>query len=63
MIDPFEDREVAEARGRDALLDALDDLSVSRLSDDQLARLAQIVDALAVEIDQEYMDRDDPPGD
>ena len=47
----------------DALLDALDDLAVSRLSDDQLARLAQIVDALAVEIDQEYMDRDDPPSD
>ena len=44
----------------DALLDALDDLNVSRLSDDQLARLAQIVDALTVEIEQEYMDRVDP---
>jgi len=45
----------------DALLDAMDDLTVSRMSDDQLARLAQIVDALTVEIEQEYMDRDDPP--
>lgn len=44
----------------DAVLDAMDDMDVSRLSDDQLARLAQIVDALAVEIEQEYMDRDDP---
>lgn len=44
----------------DELLNALDELDVSRLSDDQLARLAQIVDALAVEIDQEYMLRDDP---
>lgn len=63
MIDPFEDREVAEALSLDVLLDALDDLDVSRLSDDQLARLAQIVDALAVEIDQEAMERDDPPED
>ncbi len=45
----------------DALLDAMDDLNVNHMSDDQLARVAQIVDALAVEIDQEYMDRDDPP--
>ena len=47
----------------DALLDAMDDLNVSHLSDDQLARLAQIVDALAMEIEQEYMDRDDPADD
>lgn len=47
----------------DAVLDALDDLNVSRLSDDQLARLAQIVDALAVEIEHEAMLRDDPPND
>lgn len=63
MIDPFEDREVAEALSLDALLDAMDDLDVSRLSDDQLARIAQIVDALAVEIDHEAMVRDDPPED
>lgn len=41
-----------------ALLDALDDLDASRLSDKQLDRLAQIVEALAIEIDQEYMRRD-----
>ena len=41
-----------------ALLDALDDLDASRLSDEQLDRLAQIVEALAIEIDQEYMRRD-----
>lgn len=45
----------------DAVLDALDDLNVRGLSDDQLARLAQIVDALTMEIDQEYVRRDDPP--
>ena len=58
----IEGRPCAEARGRDrdALLDAMDDLNVSHMSDDQLARLAQIVDALTVEIEQEYMDRDDP---
>ena len=61
MIDPFEDREVADVRARAALLDAMDDLNVSRLSDDQLDRLAQIVDALALEIEQEYVRRDDPP--
>lgn len=52
MIDRFEDR--------DALLDAMHDLNVSHMSDDQLARVAQIVDALALEIEKEYMDRDDP---
>lgn len=43
----------------DELLDALDDLNVGGLTDDQLARLAQVLDALAVEVDQEYMRRDD----
>ena len=38
-------------------------LNVSHMSDDQLARVAQIVDALTVEIEQEYMDRDDPADD
>ncbi len=43
----------------DDLLDALDDLYVGGLTDDQLARLAQVLDALAVEVDQEYARRDD----
>ena len=47
----------------DAILDALDDLDVGRLTDDQLARLAQVIEALAVEVDQEYFRRDDPPED
>lgn len=63
MIDPFEDASFAQRRERDALLNALDDLDVSQLSDEQLDRLAQIVDALALEIEQEYVRRDDPPGD
>lgn len=44
----------------DELIDALDLLDVSRLSDEQLARLAQIIPALDQEIDHEYMKRDDP---
>lgn len=58
MIDPFEDREVAEARGRDALLDTLDNLDVSLLSDDQLERLYQCAEALKVECECEFVRRD-----
>ena len=58
MIDPFEDASFAQRRERDALLNAMDDLDVSQLSDDQLDRLAQIVGALALETDRERKRRD-----
>ena len=58
MIDPFEDASFAQRRERDALLNALDDLNVSQLSDEQLDRLAQIVGALALEADRERKRRD-----
>jgi ribosome assembly protein YihI (activator of Der GTPase) len=51
-----------QTNSANALLDALDKLEIGRFSDDQLDRLAQIVDALAVEIDQEYMRRDTRKG-
>lgn len=36
---------------------------VSALSDEQLRRLADIVDGLQTCIEQEFMERDDPPED
>lgn len=50
MIDRFEDR--------DALLDAMDSLDASRLSDDQLERLYQCAEALRVECEREFVRRD-----
>lgn len=58
MIDPFEDATFAQRRERDALLNALDDLDASQLSDEQLDRLAQIVGALILEADRERKRRD-----
>ncbi|EOU1356195.1 TPA: hypothetical protein NH806_006490 [Pseudomonas aeruginosa] len=46
-------------RALDALLDAMDELDVCRLSDAQLDRLNQIIEALAIVVDEEYMRRDD----
>lgn len=45
----------------DDLLSALDGLDLDTLSDDQLRRLADITDNLQPCIEQESMDRDDPP--
>ena len=63
MIDPFEDRQAARQLEQDAFLDALNEFDVSVLTDEQLRRLADIVDGLQTCIEQESMDRDDPPED
>ncbi len=47
----------------EALLDALDELNVSDLTEAHLSRLADIVERLQLHIEQEFMDRDDPPED
>ena len=48
MIDPFEDRQAARQLEQDAFLDALNEFDVSVLTDEQLRRLADIVDGLGV---------------
>lgn len=58
MIDPFEDTQAARQLEQDGFLDALNDLDVSALTDEQLRRLADIVDGLQTCIEQEFMDRD-----
>ncbi len=63
MIDPFEDTQAARQLEQDGFLDALNDLDVSALTDEQLRRLADIVDGLQTCIEQEFMDRDDPSED
>lgn len=63
MIDPFEDTQAARQLEQDGFLDALNDLDVSALTDEQLRRLADIVDGLQTCIEQEFMERDDPPED
>lgn len=59
MIDPFEDTQAARQLEQDGFLDALNELDVSALTDEQLRRLADIVDGLQTCIEQEFMDRDD----
>lgn len=63
MIDRFEDGPTVRQLERDAFLEALDALEVSELTDAQLDRLSEIVERLQNHIEQEYMDRDDPPED
>ena len=63
MIDPFEDTQAARQLEQDGFLDALNELDVSALTDEQLRRLADIVDGLQTCIEQEFMDRDDPSED
>ena len=63
MIDPFEDRQAARQLEQDGFLDALNEIDVSALTDEQLRRLADIVDGLQTCIEQEFMDRDDPSED
>ncbi len=63
MIDPFEDGQAARQLEQDGFLDALNELDVSALTDEQLRRLADIVDGLQTCIEQEFMDRDDPSED
>lgn len=63
MIDPFEDTQAARQLERDGFLDALNEFDVSVLTDEQLRRLADIVDGLQTCIEQEFMERDDPPED
>lgn len=58
MIDPFEDTQAARQLEQDGFLDALNELDVSALTDEQLRRLADIVDGLQTCIEQEFMDRD-----
>lgn len=63
MIDPFEDAQAARQLEQDGFLDALNEFDVSALTDEQLRRLADIVDGLRLHIEQEFMERDDPPED
>ena len=63
MIDPFEDGQVARQLEQDGFLDALNEFDVSALTDEQLRRLADIVDGLQTCIEQEFMDRDAPSED
>lgn len=58
MIDPFEDGQAARQLEQDGFLDALNEFDVSALTDEQLRRLADIVDGLQTCIEQEFMDRD-----
>lgn len=63
MIDPFEDGQAARQLEQDGFLDALNELDVSALTDEQLRRLADIVDGLQTCIEHEFMLRDDPDDD
>ena len=58
MIDRFEDGPAVRQLESDAFLEAMNKFDVSALSDEQLRRLADIVDGLQTCIEQEFMDRD-----
>ena len=52
MIDPFEDAQAARQLEQDGSLDALNEFDVSALTDEQLRRLADIVDGHAAIVRQ-----------